>query len=92
MQLGLRIMSELTHCCRNVFKIAACCACRGKHTPCLSVWPVWPEQHIVGAGAGGQRAHRSLEPCNITVLLRPSSVRPRPRSFERTLNGREWDQ
>ena len=77
MQLGLRIMSELTHCCRNVFKIAAC-ACRGKHTPCLSVWPVWPEQHIVGAGGRGrgQRARRPLEPCNITVLLRPSSVRP----------------
>ena len=39
--------------------------------------PVWPEQHIVGAGASGrgQRAHRPLEPCIITVL-RPSSVRP----------------
>ena len=91
MQLGLRIMSELI-AVEMCSKSLPTCACRGKHTPCLSVWPVWPEQHIVGAGGRGQRARRPLEPCNITVLLRPSSVRPRPRSFERTLNGREWDQ
>ena len=91
MQLGLRIMSELI-AVEMCSKSLPACACRGKHTPCLSVWRVWPEQHIVGAGGRGQRARRPLEPCNITVLLRPSSVRPRPRSFERTLNGREWDQ